>query len=84
MREKLPEGFQHSEFLLEKGAIDVIVDRREMRERLAGIISCLMHIPFSQGRVTEKEAQEKEAAVKEAGTEPENKKKSPRSASQKK
>ena len=84
VREKLPEGFQHSEFLLEKGAIDVIVDRREMRERLAGIISCLMHIPFSQGRVTEKEAQEKEAAVKEAGTEPENKKKSPRSASQKK
>ena len=35
VRETLPEGFQRAEFLLEKGAIDLIVDRREMRERLA-------------------------------------------------
>ena len=34
VREKLPEGFQRSEFLLEKGAIDLIIDRREMRDRL--------------------------------------------------
>ena len=33
--EKLPSGFQRSEFLLEKGAIDMIVDRREMRDKLA-------------------------------------------------
>jgi acetyl-CoA carboxylase carboxyl transferase subunit beta len=45
VREKLPEGFQHSEFLLEKGAIDLIIDRRELRNRLASLISLLMRIP---------------------------------------
>lgn len=43
VREKLPEGFQRSEFLLEKGAIDMIVDRREMRTRVASILSKLTH-----------------------------------------
>ena len=42
VREKLPEGFQRSEFLLEKGAIDIIIDRREMRSRLASIVSMLL------------------------------------------
>jgi acetyl-CoA carboxylase carboxyl transferase subunit beta len=41
VREKLPEGFQRSEFLLEKGAIDMIVDRREMRNTLYRILSKL-------------------------------------------
>jgi acetyl-CoA carboxylase carboxyl transferase subunit beta len=41
VRETLPEGFQRSEFLLEKGAIDMIVDRRELRERLALLIGLL-------------------------------------------
>lgn len=41
VRQKLPEGFQRSELLLEKGAIDMIVDRREMRDRLAKILSML-------------------------------------------
>ncbi len=41
VREKLPEGFQRAEFLLEKGAIDMIVDRREMRERIAVLIGML-------------------------------------------
>jgi len=41
VREKLPEGFQRSEFLLEKGAIDMIIDRREMRDRLANVLSML-------------------------------------------
>ncbi|WMS87702.1 acetyl-CoA carboxylase, carboxyltransferase subunit beta [Pleionea litopenaei] len=45
VREKLPEGFQRSEFLLEKGAIDMIVDRREMRSKLASILSKLTHKP---------------------------------------
>ena len=45
VREKLPEGFQRSEFLLEKGAIDLIIDRRDMRDRLAGLIAKLMHVP---------------------------------------
>jgi len=42
VREKLPEGFQRSEFLLEKGAIDMIIDRREMREKLARLLAKFM------------------------------------------
>jgi acetyl-CoA carboxylase carboxyl transferase subunit beta len=41
VREKLPEGFQRSEFLLEKGAIDMIVDRRQMREQVAALLGLL-------------------------------------------
>ena len=42
VREKLPEGFQRSEFLQEHGAIDMIIDRREMRDEIASILSLLM------------------------------------------
>ncbi|TDJ36238.1 MAG: acetyl-CoA carboxylase carboxyltransferase subunit beta [Gammaproteobacteria bacterium] len=42
VREKLPEGFQRSEFLLEKGAIDMIVDRRELRDRIGSLLAILM------------------------------------------
>lgn len=42
VREKLPEGFQRSEFLLEHGAIDMIVDRREMRQRIASLLGKMM------------------------------------------
>lgn len=42
VRETLPEGFQRSEFLLEHGAIDMIIDRRDMRDKLASILSMLM------------------------------------------
>ncbi|MBN8727250.1 MAG: acetyl-CoA carboxylase carboxyltransferase subunit beta [Xanthomonadales bacterium] len=45
VRETLPEGFQRSEFLLQHGAVDLIVDRREMRERLAAILALLMKLP---------------------------------------
>ena len=45
VRETLPEGFQRAEFLLEKGAVDRIVDRREMRAELAATISMLMRRP---------------------------------------
>ena len=41
VREKLPEGFQRSEFLLEHGAIDMIVDRRQLRKTITGLISHL-------------------------------------------
>lgn len=41
VREKLPEGFQRSEFLLDHGAIDMIVDRREMRDRLSNLLSLM-------------------------------------------
>jgi acetyl-CoA carboxylase carboxyl transferase subunit beta len=43
IRLELPEGFQTSEFLLEHGAIDMIVDRREMRERVHAILALLTH-----------------------------------------
>lgn len=45
VRQKLPEGFQRSEFLLEHGAIDMIVDRRQMREAVADLIAKLERKP---------------------------------------
>ncbi len=41
VREKLPEGFQRSEFLLQKGAIDMIIDRRNMRDEIASMLALL-------------------------------------------
>jgi acetyl-CoA carboxylase carboxyl transferase subunit beta len=45
VRETLPEGFQRSEFLLEHGALDMIVDRREMRATIASLLAKLMDRP---------------------------------------
>ncbi len=45
VRETLPDGFQRAEFLLEHGAIDLIIDRREMRNRLAALLANLMRLP---------------------------------------
>ncbi|MBS0194453.1 MAG: acetyl-CoA carboxylase carboxyltransferase subunit beta [Proteobacteria bacterium] len=45
VRETLPEGFQRSEFLLEHGALDMIVDRRQMRDRLAALLALLLRKP---------------------------------------
>ena len=45
VRETLPPGFQRAEFLLEHGAVDMIVDRREMRDRLAGLLAKFQHLP---------------------------------------
>jgi len=45
MRETLPEGFQSSEFQLEHGAVDMIVDRRDMRDRIGGMLNMLMKLP---------------------------------------
>jgi acetyl-CoA carboxylase carboxyl transferase subunit beta len=45
VRETLPEGFQRSEFLLEHGAIDMIVDRRDLRDRIASLLRLLMAKP---------------------------------------
>lgn len=42
VREKLPDGFQRSEFLLEHGAIDMIVDRRELRDKIAALLGILL------------------------------------------
>jgi len=43
VRETLPEGFQRSEFLLEHGAIDMICDRRDLRDRIADLLAILTH-----------------------------------------
>ncbi|GAB5381613.1 MAG: acetyl-CoA carboxylase, carboxyltransferase subunit beta [Aliiglaciecola sp.] len=43
VRETLPQGFQRSEFLLDKGAIDMIVDRRELRDKIHGVLKKLHH-----------------------------------------
>jgi acetyl-CoA carboxylase carboxyl transferase subunit beta len=52
VRETLPEGFQRAEFLLEHGAVDMIIDRREMKHQLATLITLLT----KQSAVTEIEA----------------------------
>ncbi|HEX8738873.1 MAG TPA: acetyl-CoA carboxylase carboxyltransferase subunit beta, partial [Casimicrobiaceae bacterium] len=49
VREKLPDGFQRAEFLLEKGALDMIVDRRRLREELARLAALLMREPAPAG-----------------------------------
>lgn len=45
VRETLPAGFQRSEFLLEKGAVDLIVDRRELRDKVAQLLAMLQKLP---------------------------------------
>jgi acetyl-CoA carboxylase carboxyl transferase subunit beta len=45
VRQTLPEGFQRSEFLLEHGTVDMIVDRRFLRDRIASLLSMLQHRP---------------------------------------
>lgn len=45
IRQKLPKGFQRSEFLLEKGHIDMIISRHQMRDRLSSILSKLINVP---------------------------------------
>jgi len=45
VREKLPEGFQRAEFLLQKGAVDMIVDRRRMRDEIAQLLALLTRLP---------------------------------------
>lgn len=46
VREELPEGFQQSEFLLEHGAIDMIVDRQDMRRKIGSLLSKLTNTPI--------------------------------------
>ena len=48
VRETLPEGFQRSEFLLEHGALDMIVDRKDMRDQLYELLSILTHVDIAQ------------------------------------
>ena len=53
VREKLPEGFQRAEFLLQKGAIDQIVDRRKMKRHIADLIALLRHEPPIESKPSE-------------------------------
>jgi acetyl-CoA carboxylase carboxyl transferase subunit beta len=46
VREKLPEGFQRSEFLQQKGAIDMVLDRRQLREELARLMAIMTNQPM--------------------------------------
>lgn len=47
VRETLPPGFQRSEFLLEKGAVDLIVDRRQLRDKVAQLLALLQRLPVA-------------------------------------
>ena len=60
VREKLPEGFQRSEFLLQKGAIDLIVDRRQLRDRISALVKLLSEGKKPKqvkGEIVDKDAQ---------------------------
>ena len=65
VREKLPEGFQRSEFLLEHGAIDMIIPRPELRPRIAAILRKLVKAPM-QVRPILRDAAEEQQAVEAA------------------
>jgi acetyl-CoA carboxylase carboxyl transferase subunit beta len=61
VREKLPEGFQRSEFLQEHGAIDMIVDRRDMRDTIARLLNLIQHShdqPLEADAVLKKDVKE--------------------------
>jgi len=45
VRETLPEGFQRSEFLRDHGTVDLIIDRREMRDKLANLLALMTNQP---------------------------------------
>jgi len=45
VRVKLPEGFQRAEFLMQKGAVDMIVDRRQLRQTIANSLAMLQRLP---------------------------------------
>ena len=53
VRETLPEGFQHAEFLREKGAIDMIVARKDMRDELARVTALLLNQPNPDTKMVE-------------------------------
>lgn len=63
VREKLPEGFQRSEFLQEHGAIDMIIDRRDMRDKIASILSMLFPHAAQSQPVPEQQAEVIESEV---------------------
>ena len=74
VREKLPEGFQRSEFLQEHGAIDMIVDRREMREKISSILAMLMDSNIKKAVIEQEFIKEvEELTALDTDTVPDNK-----------
>ena len=53
VRETLPDGFQHAEFLREKGAIDMIIERKNMRDELATVVAIFLNKPNPDALLTE-------------------------------
>ena len=53
VRETLPDGFQHAEFLREKGAIDMIIERKNMRDELAAVVAIFLNKPNPDALLTE-------------------------------
>jgi len=70
VREKLPEGFQRSEFLLEHGAIDMILGREQLRVRLSSLLEKLLH--STNRKKTQIELENAEVSIDAAGNLPEN------------
>ncbi len=70
IRQKLPKGFQRSEFLLEHGAIDMIVHRTEMRDTIGRLLSKLTHVPLQETPEAVEEDREETAAAEETDAEP--------------
>ncbi|HEU5339054.1 MAG TPA: acetyl-CoA carboxylase, carboxyltransferase subunit beta [Sulfuricaulis sp.] len=64
VRQKLPEGFQRSEFLVEHGAIDLIIDRREMRDKIASLLAILTRQPPPE--IQQRESPESESGIAES------------------
>lgn len=70
VRETLPEGFQRAEFLLEHGAVDMIVNRHQMRDTIASLLSTLMD--YNKPSVAENTPETNEAPESQASTETES------------
>lgn len=73
IRQKLPKGFQRSEFLLEHGAIDMIVHRNDMRDTLARLLAKLSNSELSQKAEAEEDELEQDEAALEQEVEAESK-----------
>ncbi|WP_299774166.1 acetyl-CoA carboxylase, carboxyltransferase subunit beta [uncultured Pseudoteredinibacter sp.] len=70
IRQKLPAGFQRSEFLLEHGAIDMIIHRNEMRDRLASLLGKFTNYSWDESQLQEEVEPEEESEVIEAEAPP--------------
>ncbi len=66
IREKLPEGFQRAEYLLEHGMVDAVVPRHEQRETIARLIRLLMRLPAAEKPIPESETAAEDTAVASA------------------